>query len=182
MDGKFDNQRQQGQMFNQQGFDQQMQGQQNFGQQNQHGYNQQEYGQQAQFQNQQGFSQQAYSQQGYNQSIQPGGIGEAFSPDDPFAQRNNFEANKVNAPEFVLFLVFGIVQIMLICCLQPWTCLCGILTVVFICKANNDFALNRNVDYGKHLNVAKAASVVGAITAVIGLIASIFKFFGWFFS
>ena len=91
-----------------------------------------------------------------------------------FNQGQQFNVGNQNAPEFTLWLVLGIVQICLICCCNLLTCVCGILTVIFISNANNFYKLGQMVEYQAKVKSAKIANLVGWGLIVVSIIFNIF--------
>ena len=79
-----------------------------------------------------------------------------------------------NAPDYILWLVLGIIQICLICCCNFLTCICGIFTVIFIVQSNNSFKINNYVLYQEKLKLAKILNIVGWVLIIVNIIINIF--------
>ena len=85
----------------------------------------------------------------------------------------NFVPQQGSAPDYTLWLILGIVQICLICCCNIFTCVCGIITVVSICQANNYFKTGNLPMYQGKLKTAKTANIIGWALIVLSLIINI---------
>lgn len=83
-------------------------------------------------------------------------------------QQNNYQ--NVNAPNYILWLVLGIVQIMNICCCNPFTSVCGIITVILAIKANKEFLNGKFYEYQANMKVAKILNILGWCLVPIGFI------------
>lgn len=86
---------------------------------------------------------------------------------------NKATSNNGNAPEYTLWLVLGIIQIVCICCCNPFTTICGIITVVFVYAANNAYKINNTELYQSKIKSAKIVSIIGLALFVGGIILNI---------
>ncbi len=83
-------------------------------------------------------------------------------------QMNNNQ--NVNAPNYILWLILGIVQITNICCCNPFTSVCGIITVILAIKANKEFLNGKFYEYQANMKVAKILNILGWCLVPIGFI------------
>lgn len=101
-----------------------------------------------------------FNNQGYATYTDPG-----YSPQRP----------QGNTPEFTLWLVLGILQILLCCC-NCTSLITGILSIVFAAMADNSYKKGDFASYESHIKVAKIVNLIGwglvvllpIITAICG--------------
>lgn len=83
---------------------------------------------------------------------------------------NNSNINNGSAPDYMLWLVLGIVQICTLCCCNCFTFIFGILTVIFACIANTAFKNGNMVEYHSKIKLAKILNIVGWVLLIGGTI------------
>lgn len=101
----------------------------------------------------------------YNQQIGGGIYGNV-----QYQQTQINNTQNVHAPNYILWLVLGIVQIMNICCCNPFTSVCGIITVILAIKANKEFLNGKFYEYQANMKVAKILNILGWCLVPIGFI------------
>lgn len=87
----------------------------------------------------------------------------------------NQQMNQGNAPDYMLWLILGIVQICLLCCCNIFTCICGIITVVMVVQANNYFKCGNYPMYQGKIRSAKIANIIGWALIILSLVINIFS-------
>lgn len=85
----------------------------------------------------------------------------------------------MNAPDYMLWLILGIIQICLVCCCSFPTAICGIITVIAICSANTWYKSGNIGMYQAKLKTAKLANIIGwalmIIIFVVNIVGGIFE-------
>lgn len=79
-----------------------------------------------------------------------------------------------NAPDFMLWLILGLIQTISCCCGGCIALITGIITIVFACMANDCYKSNNMAVYQSKMQVAKIVNIIGWILSVLCIIASIF--------
>lgn len=67
----------------------------------------------------------------------------------------------VHAPNYMLWLILGIIQILNMCCCNPFTAVCGIITMVLAIKADKEFLKGNFYEYQTNMEVAKILNIIG---------------------
>lgn len=84
-----------------------------------------------------------------------------------------------NAPDYMLWLILGIVQICSLCCCNCFTFIAGILTVIFVCGANNMYKIGDMMTYASKMKTAKIINIIGwaliIVSIVINIVTGIFN-------
>lgn len=89
-------------------------------------------------------------------------------------QMYNMNNTTGSAPDYMVWLILGIVQIMLICCCNLLSLVTGILTVVFAVSANNQYKVGNMIDYQSKMKTAKIINIVGWLLMVVNFIIGFF--------
>lgn len=106
---------------------------------------------------------------------------------DNFNNQNSYNQNNYNgmnntfnqsvgqgsAPDYMLWLILGIVQICLICCCNIFSCVCGIITVIMAVQANNYFKYGNYTMYQARIKSAKIANIIGWALIVVSIVLNI---------
>lgn len=88
---------------------------------------------------------------------------------------NNFNqpVGQGNAPDYMLWLILGIVQICLICCCNIFSCVCGVITVIMAVQANNYFKYGDYNMYQARIKSAKIVNIIGWALIVVSIVLNI---------
>ena len=79
----------------------------------------------------------------------------------------------MNAPDYMLWLILGVIQIILICCCNLFSFIMGILTVVFVIAANNQYKMGNMLGYQSKIKVAKIINIVGWVLMIVNFVVAI---------
>lgn len=82
--------------------------------------------------------------------------------------------NNMDAPQYTLWLVLGIVQALSLCCCNIFCFGTGLATILIAVKANNAFKMGNIPQYQKDINTAKIINLVGWGLLILGIIGQIF--------
>lgn len=82
--------------------------------------------------------------------------------------------NNMDAPQYTLWLVLGIVQALSLCCCNIFCFGTGLATILIAVKANNAFKIGNIPQYQKDINTAKIVNLVGWGLLILGIIGQIF--------
>ena len=85
----------------------------------------------------------------------------------------NYTNNGGNAPDYMLWLILGIVQICSLCCCNCVGCVFGIITTVFVYTANNCFKNGDMMNYQSKMKTAKIINIIGWCIICFGIIMGI---------
>lgn len=138
-------------------------------QETQYGYNNQgaqynsngnQYEQTGQYNSQYGQNDNQYGQNGqdFNQNT---GLNQGFTG--------------LNAPDYMLWLILGIVQVFTLCCCNCTAPITGAITIVLVIMANNSFKSGNAMDYSSKMNIAKIVCCIGYGLMIVGIIISFFS-------
>lgn len=89
---------------------------------------------------------------------------------DNYYNGMNMQYNLGNAPNYILWLILGIIQICSVCCCGIPTMVCGIVTVIFAVTANQQFQQGNAVLYIKKMRAAKIWNIIGWVLLVLSFI------------
>lgn len=102
--------------------------------------------------------------------------------DNQFQNQQNQNFNQQpngNAPDYMLWLVLGIVQILTLCCCNCFTFIFGIITVIFACTANTAFKQGNLNSYAEKIRLAKIMNIIGwaliAVSVILNLVTGVFS-------
>lgn len=87
---------------------------------------------------------------------------------------NPMMSTGTNAPDYMLWLVLGIVQIVLICCCNLLACIAGVLTVIFVIAANNSYKMGNMIDYQSKMKTGRIINIVGWVLMIANLVIAFF--------
>lgn len=105
--------------------------------------------------------------QGFNQQYgQPNGV------DNIAAMAGGFIGT--SAPDYMLWLILGIVQICTLCCCNCTAPITGIITVILVVMGNTSYKQGNLADYQSKMKIAKIVCGVGFGLMLIGWIISLF--------
>lgn len=94
-----------------------------------------------------------------------------------FGNNQNFVG--MNAPDYMLWLILGIIQILALCCCNCVGPITGIITVIMVVSANNLYKSGDAVNYSSKMNIAKIVCCIGfglmLVGWIIGIISGIFE-------
>lgn len=94
-----------------------------------------------------------------------GGMNNGFNP----------QMNRGNAPDYILWLILGIIQICLLCCCNLFTCMCGVITVIIAVQANKYFKCGNYAMYQGKIRSAKTVNIIGWVLMIVSLAINIFS-------
>ena len=85
----------------------------------------------------------------------------------------NGQMQNMNAPDYMLWLILGIIQICSLCCCNCAGLIFGILTTVFVITANKAFKMGDNITYQSKMKTAKIINLIGWGLMVVGWVIEI---------
>ena len=80
-----------------------------------------------------------------------------------------------SAPDYMLWLILGIVQICTLCCCNCTAPITGIITVILVVMGNTSYKQGNLMDYQSKMKIAKIVCGVGFGLMIIGWIISLFS-------
>lgn len=86
-----------------------------------------------------------------------------------YSQQPNLNSG-MNAPDYMLWLILGIIQIITLCCCNCVAPIFGIITVVTVIGANNKYKAGDIVGYQSSIKTAKIVNIVGWVIMFAGSI------------
>lgn len=146
----------------------------NYGQTGQHQENPfEQNGQQTNPFGQNGQQENQYGQtdQGFNQQF--GGPNGMANMGSMAAMTGGFIG--ASAPDYMLWLILGIVQICTLCCCNCTAPITGIITVILVVIGNTSYKQGNLMDYQSKMKIAKIVCGVGFGLMIIGWIISLFS-------
>lgn len=84
-----------------------------------------------------------------------------------------YKMNGGNAPEYMLWLILGIVQMLGLCCCNCVAFGFGLATVLLISNANNAFKNGDMMTYQSKVKTAKIVNIIGWVIMFSGVIISL---------
>lgn len=116
-----------------------------------------------------------------NQYGQTGsGFNQQFGGPNSMANMGNMAAMTggfigASAPDYMLWLILGIVQICTLCCCNCTAPITGIITVILVVMGNTSYKQGNLMDYQSKMKIAKIVCGVGFGLMIIGWIISLFS-------
>ena len=84
-----------------------------------------------------------------------------------------YTMNGGNAPEYTLWLILGIIQMISLCCCNCVAFVFGLITVIMITGGNNAFKNGDMATYQSKLKTAKIVNIIGWVVMFGGVILSL---------
>lgn len=97
--------------------------------------------------------------------------GQTYNQPNNFNNVNNTNTG-MNAPDYMLWLILGIIQIVTLCCCNCVAPIFGIITVIMVVGANNKYKTGDAFGYQKSMKTAKIINIVGWVLMFAGTIIS----------
>lgn len=107
--------------------------------------------------------------QGFDQYSQPQGAPMGYTG----VGMGGMGVTSMNAPDYTLWLILGIIQTCLICCCNCLSFITGVVTIVLVIMANNSYKVGNGPDYVNKMKIAKIVCSVGWGLMIVGWVISL---------